>query len=133
MAFRREVLDAIGGFDPLFGPGSLVGGAEDLDAAGRASAAGWKGEYRPEVVVRHHHGRKASAAPVMMKTWGRGIGAYHMKLLLQGGEVRWFARSIFQIRRRYQLSGRAVLAEPIGMAKYASVWLRRSFQDRLER
>ena len=36
MAFRREVLREIGGFDPLFGPGSLVEGAEDLDAAGRA-------------------------------------------------------------------------------------------------
>ena len=133
MAFRREVLHAIGGFDPLFGPGSSIGGAEDLDAAGRASAAGWKGQYRPEVVVSHHHGRKQADAPGMMKTWGIAMGAYHMKLLLRGGEVLWFARSILQIRRRYKLSGRMVLAEPMGMAKYARVWLLRSFQAWLRR
>jgi glycosyltransferase involved in cell wall biosynthesis len=47
MAFRREVIDQIGGFDPLFGPGSLVGGAEDVDAAGRASALGLEGRVLP--------------------------------------------------------------------------------------
>ena len=114
MAFRREVLDTIGGFDPLFGPGSRVGGAEDLDAAGRASAAGWKGEYRPEIVVRHHHRRKAADAPSMMRTWGKAIGAYHMKLLLEGGEVLWFIRSIFQIRQRFKRSGRMVLGGTAG-------------------
>jgi glycosyltransferase involved in cell wall biosynthesis len=122
MSFRREVICQIGGFDPLFGPGSLVGGAEDWDAAGRASALGWKGEYRPEVVVRHHHGRKKSDAPRTMKAWGIAIGAYHMKLLLQGGEFLWFAQSIWQVGRRLG-SRRMVLWEPVGMAKYAYVWL----------
>jgi glycosyltransferase involved in cell wall biosynthesis len=132
MAFRREVLCRIGGFDPLFGPGSLVGGAEDWDAAGRASALGWKGEYRPEVVVRHHHGRKQADAPQMMKTWGIAIGAYHMKLLLHGGEFCWFAQSLRQIGRRAG-SRRMVLWEPVGMARYAIVWLKQSLQVRRKR
>jgi hypothetical protein len=46
MAFRREVAYQIGGFHPLFGPGSLVGGVEDWDVAARASALGWSGNGR---------------------------------------------------------------------------------------
>jgi len=130
MAFRRGVICQIGGFDPLFGPGSLVGGAEDLDAAGRASALGWRGEYRPEVVVRHHHGRKKSDAPGVMKAWGVALGAYHMKLLLRGGEFLWFAQSLCQVGRRCG-SRRMVLWEPVGMAKYAYIYLMRFFRGRL--
>jgi glycosyltransferase involved in cell wall biosynthesis len=131
MAFRGEVISQIGGFDPWFGPGSLVGGAEDLDAAGRACALGWKGEYRPEVVVRHHHGRKKSDAPGMMKAWGVAVGAYHMKLLLRDGEFLWFLKSLCQIPRRSG-SRRMLLSEPVGMVKYAYFWLTRSLRGQLQ-
>ncbi|HEY6948266.1 MAG TPA: glycosyltransferase family 2 protein, partial [Gemmatimonadales bacterium] len=57
MAFRREVLEGIGGFDPMLGPGTPFI-CEDLDLAARASAAGWAGGYFPELLVYHHHGRK---------------------------------------------------------------------------
>lgn len=73
MAFRREVLDEIGGFDPLFGAGSLFP-AEDLDAASRTSAVGWKKQYRPDIVVRHHHRRKTSDAARMWKSYGSALG-----------------------------------------------------------
>jgi glycosyltransferase involved in cell wall biosynthesis len=122
MAFRRQVLDEIGGFDPLFGPGALFN-AEDLDAAGRASAMGWKGEYRPEVVVRHHDGRKAVDIPPLMKSYGIGIGAYHMKVLLRG-QFLWFAKSICHIRDRYKWSRRCAAWEPVGAMMYAYVYLR---------
>jgi cellulose synthase/poly-beta-1,6-N-acetylglucosamine synthase-like glycosyltransferase len=124
MAFRREVLCHIGGFDPFFGPGSRFQAvAEDLDLAGRASAAGWKGQYRPEIVVRHHHGRKASDIPRLVKSYGIGIGAYHMKLLLDGGEFRWFIQSLYQVRRRLRASRISVLWEPVGAARYAYAYL----------
>jgi glycosyltransferase involved in cell wall biosynthesis len=128
MAFRRQTLLDIGGFDPLFGPGALFN-AEDIDAAGRASAAGWKGRYCPEVVVRHHHGRKASDARGQWKSAGIGAGAYHMKLLLRSGEWRWFARSVCQIRRRLGMNIRLVLWEPIGAAKYAYRYLTQNGQS----
>ena len=128
MAFRRRVLVGIGGFDPLFGAGARFGG-EDLDAAGRASAMGWKGRYCPEVIVRHHHGRKASDIPRLMKFYGIGAGAYHMKLLLRGHEVLRFAQSIYQVRRRFRLSRRTVLWEPVGMVVYTYLCLTRSFRN----
>jgi hypothetical protein len=122
MAFRREVLLEVGGFDPLFGPGSLFN-AEELDAASRASAAGWRGEYRPDVVVRHHHGRKAADAPRLLKSYAIGAGAYHMKLLLNG-EFLWFLQSIYQLPRRYRFSGRMIAYEPVGAIKYAYLCLK---------
>jgi glycosyltransferase involved in cell wall biosynthesis len=133
MAFRRGVLAAIGGFDPLFGAGALFAGSEDLDAAGRASAMGWKGRYCPEVIVRHHHGRKASDIPRLKKLYGMGAGAYHMKLLLKGHEFLWFARSIYQVRRRSKFSRRMVLWEPIGIVKYGYLCLTHSFRNWLSR
>jgi glycosyltransferase involved in cell wall biosynthesis len=129
MAFRKKVLGEIGGFDPLFGPGALFN-AEDVDAAARASAIGWKGEYRPEVIVRHHHGRKAPDIPRLVKSYGMGLGAYHMKLLLGGREFWWFARSIYQIRRRLRASVRSVLWEPVGAMKYAYVFLTQTLRGK---
>jgi glycosyltransferase involved in cell wall biosynthesis len=129
MAFRRKVLVEIGGFDPLFGPGALFN-AEDVDAAARASAIGWKGEYRPEVIVRHHHGRKAPDIPHLLKSYGMGTGAYQMKLLLKGGKFLWFARSLYQIRRRFRASPRSVLWEPVGAMKYAYVCLTQVLRGR---
>jgi cellulose synthase/poly-beta-1,6-N-acetylglucosamine synthase-like glycosyltransferase len=132
MAFRREVLTAIGGFDPLFGAGSGFAG-EDLDAAGRASAIGWKGRYCPEVIVRHHHGRKTIDIPRLKRFYGMGAGAYHMKLLLKGHEFLWFAQSIYQVRRRFKFSRRMVLWEPIGIVKYGYLCLTHSIRNWLGR
>ncbi len=129
MAFRRKVLVEIGGFDPLFGPGALFN-AEDVDAAARASAIGWKGEYRPEVIVKHHHGRRAADIPRLLKSYGMGTGAYQMKLLLEGREFLWFARSVYQARRRFRASRRSVLWEPVGALKYAYVYLTRTLRRR---
>ena len=66
LAFRCEVLEAIGGFDVVLGYGAGFLGevdavVEDVDAAARASAEGWRGRYDPDVVVHHHHGRKPGA------------------------------------------------------------------------
>jgi glycosyltransferase involved in cell wall biosynthesis len=119
MAFRREVLDKIGGFDPLFGAGSLFP-AEDLDAASRASAAGWKGQYCPDIVVRHHHGRKASDAALMWKSYGLGIGACYMKLLLRGPERLRLFRFVGHMHRDRCPRG-FIFWEAVGAVKYTYV------------
>jgi GT2 family glycosyltransferase len=130
MAFRREVLLDVGGFDPLFGPGSPLPACEDLDLAARASARGWKWQYRPEVVVSHHHGRKARDLPALLKSYGIGTGAYHMKLLLEGGKFLWFARSVYQVRRRLRASWISVLWEPVGATRYAYAYLTQALRGR---
>jgi glucosyl-dolichyl phosphate glucuronosyltransferase len=54
MAIRRTVLQALGDFNPQLTrrPGTLLGG-EDHDFCERAVAAGYRCEYRPEMLVRH--------------------------------------------------------------------------------
>ncbi|HSM61876.1 MAG TPA: glycosyltransferase, partial [Longimicrobiales bacterium] len=49
MAFRRDALEAIGGFDPLF----RVAG-DDVDVCWRLQARGWRLGFAPAAVVWHH-------------------------------------------------------------------------------
>jgi hypothetical protein len=120
MAFRREVLDEIGGFDPLFGAGALFP-AEDLDAASRASAAGWNGQYCPDVVVHHHHGRRAPDSARMWKSYGLGIGACYMKLFLRGPERVRLLRFVCYVHRRDKSPRGFIFWEAVGAVKYAYV------------
>ena len=124
MAFRKSVLLEIDGFDPLFGPGALFN-SEDTDAVGRASALGWSGKYCPQVVVRHHHGRKSPAFSQLWKSYSIGRGAYDMKNLLRG-EFWWFARSVYGLRRRYRLARGIVMWEQVGKVQYLSICLRQA-------
>ena len=130
MAFRRRVLLDIGGFDPLFGPGALFPAAEEIEAVSRASAMGWMGEYDPEVVVRHHHQRKADDAAALWKCYAIGIGAFHMKILASG-HFLWFLRTVCQARWRYRTSRTFFFWELVGAAKYVSTYLTRALESRL--
>ena len=132
MAFRRQLLLDIDGFDPLFGPGSLFN-TEDIDAAARASAIGWSGEYRPDVVVRHHHGRKEPDIAPLMKSYAIGRGAYHMKLLLNQQRFWWFARGVYELRNRRKWHRRAALWETVGATKYAYQYFSQAVRARLIR
>jgi GT2 family glycosyltransferase len=75
--------------------------AEDVDAAARASRAGWAGTYCPNLVVSHHHGRKAGPDIARLyRQYDIGRGAYHVKLLLHG-DVMSFLRGIYGLRWRW--------------------------------
>lgn len=97
-AFRREVLEQIGGFDPRTGAGTPFG-CEDIDAMARASWAGWDGIFDPRPVVRHHHGRRQGTGLERLETvYADGAGAYHGKCMLSP-PMRWtysrhFARRV---------------------------------------
>lgn len=81
MAFRREVLERIGGFDNALGPGTPFCN-DDVDAVARASAAGFAGSYVPEPVVHHHHGRRDPAAiAALWRRYDHGRGAYYAKCM----------------------------------------------------
>lgn len=92
MAFRREALADIGGFDPQLGAGSQFV-CEDVDACARASFAGWQGGYFPGPVVHHHHGRKRKDLPSLRRSYAKGRGAYFAKFLLNRRSAAVYARS----------------------------------------
>jgi GT2 family glycosyltransferase len=81
-ACRRSALESIGGFDGIFGVGSLFA-CEEIDVLARMSARGWHGAFDPRPVVYHHHGRKTQIEVArLMKVYDRGRGAYYAKCLL---------------------------------------------------
>jgi GT2 family glycosyltransferase len=82
-ACRRAAIDAVGGFDPRFGPGPLFFNAEEVELLARISAAGWAGAYDPRPAVYHDHGRKNGGDEWrIMRSYERGRGGYYAKCLL---------------------------------------------------
>ncbi len=120
LAFRREVLEAIGGFDIVFGYGAGFAG-EDVDAIARAAAAGWRGLYDPGLVVRHHHPlglRPRSAA------YDVGRGAFFAKCALDRRMRRkylagWLRLTAGRARRREDL--RPFARELWGAVRYLAL------------
>jgi glycosyltransferase involved in cell wall biosynthesis len=85
MAFRRSVIDAVDGFDPLVGPGAPIGSGNDVDLVYRAFRQGHPIEYSPDVVVYHAHGRRTDTdVDDLMSRYLIGHGGFYCKYALQG-------------------------------------------------
>lgn len=82
MAFRRDVFEQIGCFDPAFGKGRRIGSAEDIDLLYRALKRGSRILYLPHVLVRHAHGRDtATAIDDVECEYVKGRGAFYCKFI----------------------------------------------------
>lgn len=116
MAFRREVLETAGGFDPALGPGAPFN-CEDVDIAARASALGFEGGYFPGPVVRHHHRRRPGPElERLLHSYDHGRGAYWASLLLRPGSRRYALRdlAVSAVRKPWP----ALRRELAGMREY---------------
>jgi GT2 family glycosyltransferase len=78
MAFRRDALEASGGFDPAMGSGTPYP-CEDIDALVRVLWSGYEAWFDPQPLVYHHHGRKAADLPRLVDDYNRGRGAFYAK------------------------------------------------------
>lgn len=58
LTMHRKVLDEVGLWDERFGPGAVFRAAEDTEMVYRAHKGGIPILYHPDLIVRHHHGRK---------------------------------------------------------------------------
>ena len=120
MAFRRNALETVGGFDTAFGAGTPFP-CEDIDTVAACVWAGIGGRFDPTMVVRHHHGRKAKDYPALMQSYDRGRGAYFAKYVLRSesraaylrgwiaGTFRYLHRGNLDTLRRELASARAYL------------------------
>jgi glycosyltransferase involved in cell wall biosynthesis len=80
LSFRRNILARLGEFDEAFGPGSIVGCADDMDLLYRAYRLGCKLKYLPNVLVFHDHGRKRGPdTETTTKRFLRGRGGFYLK------------------------------------------------------
>lgn len=82
IAVRRDVLDAIGGFDANMGAGTPYP-CEDIDLVARLLAHSFSGLFHPDPVIFHHHRRKDEHIPALRLSYAKGRGAYYMKFILE--------------------------------------------------
>jgi glycosyltransferase involved in cell wall biosynthesis len=76
MAFRGEVFESIGLFDPALDVGTPSGGGGDVEIFHRLVASGHTLVYEPSVLVWHQHRQEMAALRRLVFNNGRSFGAY---------------------------------------------------------
>ncbi|MEF9905691.1 glycosyltransferase [Streptomyces sp. P9-A2] len=82
MAFRTEVLRAVGGFDPATGAGTPARGGDDLYGFVRVLAQGHRLHYTPRALVWHHHRETWADLESQAFGYGAGLTAYLTAILV---------------------------------------------------
>jgi GT2 family glycosyltransferase len=86
MAFRRSLLEALGGFDPRFDGGMPTLSGGDTEAFARLLARGQSIAYRPDALVWHRHRREPAALRRVVFGYGVGLYAVLAKRWLEDGD-----------------------------------------------
>lgn len=81
MAFRRDVLSRIGGFDVAMGAGTPARASEDTLALTLVLLAGYRIAYEPAALVRHDHYAEPDDMRRQLRGYGTGLTAYYTALL----------------------------------------------------
>lgn len=89
MAFRRELLRDLGGFDPCLGAGTPTRGGDDLEMFFRVLKAGHALVYEPRAVVHHRHRRDMIELVGQMRDHGVSFSAYVTRTAGAYPEERW--------------------------------------------
>lgn len=79
MAFRRDVLLELGGFDEALDTGTPLPGGGDLDIFYRVIMAGYCIVYEPRYLVFHQHRRELEKLRRQYWSWGLGVMALVFK------------------------------------------------------
>lgn len=126
MAFRREILFKIGGFDEALDTGAPLPGGGDLDIFYRVIRAGYTLVYEPEYLVFHQHRWEYEKLQRQYWSWGLGFMAFVIKAYKTDPPQRSKLRGIILWWVKYQLKqlrdswlGKNVL--PINMI-LAEIW-----------
>jgi len=90
MAFWREVLQQVGGFDPVY-----MAAGDDVDLCWKVLDAGWEIGFHPAALVWHH--RRAGLRPYLRQQRGYGrsealVEARHPDRFNSTGSARWRGR-----------------------------------------
>jgi O-antigen biosynthesis protein len=72
MAFRRDLLKELGGFDLALGPDTPTLAGEDIEALWRVLLSGWEVVHEPAAIVWHEH--PAHYEMLRRRMWGYGVG-----------------------------------------------------------
>lgn len=75
MAYRREVVRGLGGFDVVLGPGTPVTSGEDYALYFRTLLRGYQIAYRPSALVYHRHRRDLASLRRQVAGYAAGYAA----------------------------------------------------------
>lgn len=94
MMFPRSLYDDVGPFDEHLGAGTSIPGAEDTDFIFRAFMKGYRLEYRPNMIVKHYHGRRGQEDALnLIQNYVLGTGALYAKHLWRHPNIRKTVRN----------------------------------------
>lgn len=82
-AVRARIVRELGGFDEALGVGTRTQGGEDLDMFTRALLAGHTLVVEPTAIMWHRHRDDTAALRKQAVGYGRGLGAWLLKLALR--------------------------------------------------
>lgn len=147
MAYRRDVFNRMGFFDPALDMGTPTNGGGDLDMFFRVIKEGYTLVYEPSALVRHVHRRDQEALRKQMFSWGTGFGSYlvsnslaypHEATGFLEFSLRWFwerhlRRLLLSLLRPSPSTRSLILAEMWGFLIAASQYFRsRSITKKVE-
>ncbi len=124
MAFRRDVLETLDGFDEALDTGAPLPGGGDLDIFYRVVRAGYPLVYAPQYLAYHRHRRDLSGLRRQYESWGRGFMAFVVKSYrtdpsqrpkLRGIVQWWFKYQLWQLQK--SLRGRHILPPEMILAE----------------
>lgn len=119
LAIRRDALQAIGGFNPIF-----LRAGDDVDVCWRLQAAGGRVAFAPAALVWHHH--RASIRAYWRQQVGYGEGERWLRPLhperFHGGSPYWRGSIYGPLPLFRSLAPRRVNAGPWGTALFPSVY-----------
>jgi GT2 family glycosyltransferase/DNA-binding beta-propeller fold protein YncE len=119
MAFRRDALLAIGGFNPIY-----LRAGDDVDVCWRLQARGWKIGFASAALVWHHHRASVKAYWNQQVGYGEGetwLMAHHPEKFLDG-RMLWHGRIYSPLPFVRSLWGTRINAGVWGTAAFPSVY-----------
>jgi hypothetical protein len=129
MAFRRDALVAIGGFNPVF-----ARAGDDVDVCWRLQARGWPIGFAPSALVWHHH--RPSVRAYLRQQIGYGEGEAWLEPRhpdkFAGGSIAWrgqiytplpFVRSMFTTRIETGVWGTAAFPSVYHPPRASIAWM----------
>jgi O-antigen biosynthesis protein len=119
MAFRRDALLAIGGFNPVY-----LRAGDDVDVCWRLQAKGLQVGFAPSALVWHHHRSSVKAYWRQQVGYGEGetwLDAHHPEKFI-GGQMLWRGRIYSPLPFVRSLSGRRINTGVWGTAAFPGVY-----------
>ncbi len=119
MAFRREALVAVGGFNPTY-----LRAGDDVDVCWRLQAKGYRIGFAPSALVWHRHRATVGAYWRQQVGYGEGetwLDAHHPEKFI-GGQMLWRGRIYSPLPFIRSLSGRRINTGVWGSAAFPSVY-----------